>query len=40
MLASGITTVFALQVAVNIGVVTGAMPTTGQALPFVSAGGS
>lgn len=40
MLASGITTVFALQVTVNIGVVTGAMPTTGQALPFVSAGGS
>ncbi len=40
MLAAGITTVFALQVAVNIGVVTGAMPTTGQALPFVSAGGS
>lgn len=40
MLAAGITIVFALQVAVNIGVVTGAMPTTGQALPFVSAGGS
>jgi len=40
LLAAGITIVFALQVAVNIGVVTGAMPTTGQALPFVSAGGS
>lgn len=40
MLAAGISIVFALQVLVNIGVVTGAMPTTGQALPFVSAGGS
>jgi len=40
MLSAGITTVFALQVIVNIGVVTGSMPTTGQALPFVSAGGS
>ncbi len=40
MLAGGITTVFALQVLVNIGVVTGFMPTTGQALPFISAGGS
>ena len=40
LLAAGITVVFALQVLVNIGVVTGAMPTTGQALPFISAGGS
>jgi len=40
LLAAGITIVFALQVAVNIGVVTGSMPTTGQALPFISAGGS
>lgn len=40
LLASGITIVFAIQVAVNIGVVTGAFPTTGQALPFISAGGS
>lgn len=40
LLAAGITIVFALQVLVNIGVVTGAMPTTGQALPFISAGGS
>ncbi|MDR1620220.1 MAG: putative lipid II flippase FtsW [Clostridiales bacterium] len=40
MLAAGITNVFALQVLVNVGVVTGVMPTTGQALPFISAGGS
>lgn len=40
LLATGITVVFALQVFVNIGVVTGSMPTTGQALPFISAGGS
>ena len=40
LLAAGITTVFALQVFVNIGVCTGVMPTTGQALPFISAGGT
>ncbi len=40
LLAAGVTVVFALQVLVNIGVVTGTMPTTGQALPFISAGGS
>lgn len=40
LLATGITIVFALQVFVNIGVVTGSMPTTGQALPFISAGGT
>ncbi len=40
LLAAGITIVFALQVFVNIGVVTGSMPTTGQALPFISAGGT
>ena len=40
LLAAGITVVFALQVFVNIGVVTGSMPTTGQAQPFISAGGS
>ena len=40
MLAAGITVVFALQVLVNVGVVTGSMPTTGQALPFMSAGGT
>lgn len=40
LLAAGISVIFSLQVLVNIGVVTGVMPTTGQALPFISAGGS
>lgn len=40
LLAAGISFVFAIQVLVNIGVVTGSMPTTGQALPFISAGGT
>lgn len=40
MLAGGITVVFGLQVFVNIGVCVGLLPTTGQALPFISAGGS
>ncbi|MDO4493150.1 MAG: putative lipid II flippase FtsW [Clostridia bacterium] len=40
LLAAGIVVVFAIQIFVNIGVVTGTFPTTGQALPFISAGGS
>ena len=40
LLAAGITIVFAIQILVNIGVVTGSFPTTGQALPFISSGGS
>ncbi|MBQ3108845.1 MAG: putative lipid II flippase FtsW [Clostridia bacterium] len=40
LLAAGITITLALQVLVNIGVVTSSMPTTGQPLPFVSSGGS
>ncbi len=40
LLAAGITVVFGIQVFVNIGVCTGILPTTGQALPFISAGGS
>jgi cell division protein FtsW len=39
-LAFGITTMFGLQAIVNIGVVLGALPTTGLPLPFVSFGGS
>jgi len=40
LLAAGITIVFAVQVMVNIGVGIGLFPTTGQALPFISAGGT
>jgi cell division protein FtsW len=39
-LAFGITAMFGLQAAVNIGVVLGALPTKGLPLPFVSFGGS
>ena len=40
LLSAGISIVFGFQVFVNIAVVTGLMPTTGQALPFISAGGT
>lgn len=40
LLAAGITVVFGVQVFVNVGVCSGLLPTTGQALPFISAGGS
>ncbi len=40
LLAAGISIVFGFQVFVNIGVVTGLLPTTGQALPFISSGGT
>ncbi len=40
LLSAGISIVFGFQVFVNVAVVTGLMPTTGQALPFISAGGT
>jgi len=40
ILATGITSVIAVQAIINIAVVTGAMPVTGVPLPFISYGGS
>jgi|YNPNPStandDraft_1061719.scaffolds.fasta_scaffold00534_14 cell division protein FtsW len=40
LLASGVTCWLAFQALVNIGVITGLLPFTGVALPFISAGGS
>lgn len=40
LLAGGIVAVFAVQVLVNVGVASGALPATGQTLPFVSYGGT
>lgn len=40
LLAAGITCVMAMQAAVNIGVATSSIPTTGQTLPFISSGGT
>ncbi len=39
-MASGITSVIAMQVLINIAVVTGSIPPTGIPLPFMSAGGT
>lgn len=40
LLAAGITSMIGLQALINMGVVTGVMPTTGLPLPFFSAGGT
>ena len=40
LLAAGITSVIAVQTALNLAVVTGCVPPTGLPLPFISAGGS
>ena len=40
MLASGITIMVGVQVAINVAVVTSSMPPTGVALPFISYGGN
>lgn len=40
LLAGGITAVLAIQVVLNVAVVTNAIPSTGQTLPFVSYGGT
>jgi len=39
-LASGIASLIAIQVLINIAVVTGSIPPTGLPLPFISAGSS
>jgi cell division protein FtsW (lipid II flippase) len=40
LIAVGITSMFAVQIIVNVGMTVGLMPITGLTLPFVSYGGS
>lgn len=40
LVAAGFSTILAVQVAVNVAVVTNSIPATGQTLPFISAGGT
>lgn len=40
LMATGVTALIAVQVAINVAVVTGSIPPTGQTLPFISAGSS
>ena len=40
LLGAGITSMIGLQAFINMGVVTGMLPTTGLPLPFFSAGGT
>ena len=40
LLAAGMTTILAVQVIINVAVVSGMMPATGQTLPFISSGGT
>ena len=40
LLAAGMTSILAVQVIINVAVVSGMMPATGQTLPFISSGGT